>query len=75
MNILVHIGMIFGVIEEMLHWTTSLNLSAAGSELCEWVQDGIDVHTSHCKYQVKDHSSLWFSAYCAAAINHKNHFV
>ena len=26
------------------------------------------------KYQVKPHSSPWFSAACAAAIVHRNHF-
>ena len=26
--------------------------SAAGSQFCEWVQVGIDVYISHCKYQV-----------------------
>ena len=29
---------------------------------------------SHCKYQVNPHSSPWFSAACAAAIVHGNHF-
>ena len=28
----------------------------------------------HRKYQVKTHSSPWFSAPCAAAIVHRNHF-
>ena len=28
----------------------------------------------HCKCQVKAHSSPWFSAVCAAAIVHRNHF-
>ena len=48
--------------------------SAAGIEFCEWVQVGIDVYISHRKYQVKPHSSPWFSAACAAAIVHRNHF-
>ena len=51
-----------------------LNASAAASELCEWVQVGTDVYTPHCKYQVKPHSPPWFSAACAAAIVHRNHF-
>ena len=51
-----------------------LSVSAAASELCEWVQVGIDVYIPHCKYQVKPHSSPWFSAACAAAIVHRNHF-
>ena len=28
----------------------------------------------HCKYQVKPHSSPWFSAACAAGIVHRNNF-
>ena len=51
-----------------------LGASAVASEFCEWVQVGIDVYISHRKYQVKLHSSPWFSAACAAAIVHKNHF-
>ena len=48
--------------------------SAAASEFFEWVQVGIDVYIPHRKYQVKPHSSPWFSAACAAAIVHRNHF-
>ena len=48
--------------------------SAATSEFCEWVQVGIDVCIPHRKYQVKPHSSPWFSASCAVAIVHRNHF-
>ena len=51
-----------------------LGASAAASEFCEWVQVGIDVYISHRKYQVKPHSSPWFSVACAAAIVHRNHF-
>ena len=51
-----------------------LSASAAASEFCEWVQVGIDVCIPHRKYQVKPHSSPWFSAACAAAIVHRNHF-
>ena len=51
-----------------------LSASAAASEFCEWVQVGIDVYIHHRKYQVKPHSSPWFSAACAAAIVHRNHF-
>ena len=50
-----------------------LSASAAASAFCEWVQVGIDVYISHRKYQVKPHSSPWFSAACAAAIVHRNH--
>ena len=51
-----------------------LSASAAASEFCECVQDGIDVYIPHCKFQAKPHSSPWFSASCAAAIVHRNHF-
>ena len=50
-----------------------LGASAAASEFCEWVQVGIDVYISHRKYQVKPHSSPWFSTSCAAAIVRRNH--
>ena len=52
-----------------------LGASAAASEFCEWVQVGIDVYIPHRKYQVKPHSSPWFSAACATACAvHRNHF-
>ena len=51
-----------------------LGTCTAASEFCEWVQVGIDVYIPHRKYQVKPHSSPWFSAACAAAIVHRNHF-
>ena len=51
-----------------------LGASAAASDFCEWVQAGTDVYISHRKYQVKPHSSPWFSTTCAAAIFHRNHF-
>ena len=47
---------------------------AAAGKCCEWVQVGIDVYIPHRKYQVKPHSFRWFSAVCAAAIIHRNHF-
>ena len=51
-----------------------LGASAAAREFSQWVQVGIDVYIPHRKYQVKPHSSPWFSAACAAAIVHRNHF-
>ena len=55
--------------------TFKLSASAAASDFCEWVQVGTDVYIPHLKYQVKkSHSSPWFSAVCAAAIVHRNHF-
>ena len=57
-------------------WEDIFKLSAsdATSEFCEWVQVEIDVYILHRKYQVKPHSSPWFSAVCAAAIIHRNYF-
>ena len=51
-----------------------LGASAAASEFCEWIQVGIDVYIPYRKYQVKSHSSPWFSTACATAIVHINHF-
>ena len=51
-----------------------LGASAAASEFCELVQVGIDVYIPLRKYQVKPHSSPWFSAAWAAAVAHRNHF-
>ena len=48
--------------------------SADAREFYEWVQVGIGVYIPHRKYQVKPHSSPWFSAACAAAIVYRNHF-
>ena len=58
-------------------WENNFKLSAsaaAASEFHEWLQAGIDLYIPHCKYQVKPHSSPWFSAAFAAAIIHRNHF-
>ena len=54
-------------------WEDILTLgdSAAASE---WVQVEISVYIPHRKYQVKPDSSPLFSASCAAAIIHRNHF-
>ena len=51
-----------------------LRAFAAASEFCVWVQVRIDVYIPHKKYQVKPHSPPWFSAACAPAIVHRNHF-
>ena len=48
--------------------------ATADSEFHEWDKVGIDVYIPHMKYQVKPHSSPWFSAACAAVIAHGNHF-
>ena len=49
-----------------------LSVFAAASKFCEWVQVGIHVYLPHRKYQVKHHSSPWFSAACVATIVHRN---
>ena len=51
-----------------------LSASAAASVFYEWDEVGIDVYIPHRKYKDKPHSSQWFSAACAAAIIHRNHF-
>ena len=58
-------------------WEDIFKLSASvpASEFCEWFQVGIDLCIPHRKYQVKPHSSPWFSAACATAIVHRNHFI
>ena len=76
MTILVLIGMVFVIILRDVPWEDifKLGASAAASEFCELVQVGINLSIPHRKYQVKAHSSPWFSAACAAAIVHRNHF-
>ena len=50
-------------------WDNIFKLSASvASEFYDWFQVGIDVYIPHPKYQVKSHSTLWFSAACAVAI-------
>ena len=61
MTVLVLIGMVF----------LKLGASAA-SEFCAWVRVGIDVYIPQ-KISGQA-SSPWFSASCAAAIVHRNHF-
>ena len=64
------------IICEMFHGRISLNsgVAAAVSKLCEWIQIGTDTHILHHVYQVKPHSSPWFSDTCAAVIAHRNHY-
>ena len=51
-----------------------LGASTAASEFCERVQVEIDVYIPPRKYQFKPHLSPWFSAACAVAVVHRNHF-
>ena len=76
MTVLVLIWMILDHLRDV-PWEDIFKLggsAAAASEFYEWVRVGIDVYISHRKYQVKPHSSPWFSASCAAAIVHRNLF-
>ena len=43
-------------------------------EVSSWIQAGIDAFVPSRKYQVKPHSSPWFSPACAAVISHRNHY-
>ena len=52
---------------------SKLVASTAAAEFCEWVQVGMDIYLPHRKYQVKPHSSPWFSVTSDAAIDHRNH--
>ena len=76
MTILVVIGDGLGDNLRDVPWEDIFKLiaPAAAREFCEWVQVGIDIYIPHRKYQVKPHSSPWFSAACAATIVHKNYF-
>ena len=51
-----------------------LGASAAAKEICEWVQVEIDEYIPHRKLSGQASLSPWFSAACAAAIIHRNHF-
>ena len=51
----------------------SLSTNECASEVISWMQTGTDAFVPHCHYQVKLHSSPWFSPACAAAIAHRNH--
>ena len=58
----------------MLHGRISLN-SVLLVLLVNFINGfRLDVYIPHRKYQVKPHSSPWFSAACAAAIGYRNHF-
>ena len=46
----------------------------AAAKFWEQIQVETDVYIPHCEYQVKPHSSPWFSAVCPAAIAQRNNF-
>ena len=51
-----------------------ISASAAASERCDWLQVGIYIYILHRKYEVRPHSSPWFSAPSPFAIVYRNHF-
>ena len=50
------------------------NANYAAKEITDWIDIGIDCFIPHRKFQLKPHSSPWFTPACAAAIAHRNHF-
>ena len=69
--------MIFVIISEMFHRRISLSsvlLLLLVNFLSRFRSELMYISLPHRKYQVKPHSSSWFSAACAAAIVHRNHF-
>ena len=75
MTFIVLIGTVSSIIYEMFNGRISFNSAfIAAGEFREKVQVRIDVYIPHWRYQVKPHSSLWFSAACSSAIVHGNHF-
>ena len=75
MTFFVLIGMVFVIIWEIFHGRMCLNssFSAAASEFHEWIQVGKYVYIPHGKYQVKPHSSSWFSVACTATMIQRNY--
>ena len=57
-------------------WDNIFSLSADDSvfEVNSWLQAGMDAFISWQRFQVKPHSSPWFSPACAAAISHRNYY-
>ena len=51
--------------------TFKFDASVATSKFFEWTQVRIDVYIPHCKYPIKPHLWLWFSAACGGAIVHR----
>ena len=77
MTILVLIGRFFEIIWEMYHGRISLNsvFLLLLVNFVSWFKlELMFIYIPHRKYQVKPHSSPWFSAACAAAIGYRNHF-
>ena len=52
----------------------SLNGDECAAEFASWIQAGIESFVPSRKFQMKPHSSPWFSPACSAALAHRNHF-
>ena len=57
-----------------LDYIFHLDTEKCAEEISSWLQVGIDAYIPSRKYQVKPHSTPWFSPAIAAAISHRNHF-
>ena len=44
------------------------------AEITSWIHSGINAFIPSKRFQVKPHSSPWFTPACAAAIAHRNHY-
>ena len=52
----------------------NLDAEECAKEIASWLHDGIDAYIPSQKYQVKPHSSPWYSLAIAAAIVHRKHY-
>ena len=50
------------------------DVTSTAKEITEWVEIGIDCYIPHKRFQLKPHSSAWFTPSCATTISHYNHY-
>ena len=73
MTILMWVGVMLLTIWEMFHGRISLKQEVLVLPVDFWSGLRLKLmYISHCKYQVRLHSSRWFPAACAAAIVHRD---
>ena len=53
-------------------WEDVFKLGGPSAKFCEWIQFRSDID---CRYKVKPHTSVWFSAAFAATMVQKSHFL
>ncbi|XP_065680992.1 uncharacterized protein LOC136094820 [Hydra vulgaris] len=51
-----------------------LPVGKCASYMTSWIQAGMEFFIPSRGFQVKPHSSLWFSSHCVAAIANRNHY-